>query len=402
MRHKIVSPDLKKPILTKRNVRSRCRPPRGFTSAAKCLMPSIVSVTCLFVLSMVAAADSRLTVPPGFEVSVFAADVPNARQITAGGDGLYYVGSRRAGVVYAVVDKDNDFVAEEVVIIARDLYMPSGVAYRDRTLFVAEVDRIIAFDDINDRYRESPVPRTVYDKLPSDAHHGWKSIEFGPDGALYIPVGAPCNVCQVADPHGTILRLNIDTQESTVVARGVRNSVGLAWHPVSGELWFSDNGRDMLGDDLPPGEINRLRTEGAHFGFPFRHGGQVDDPQFGTQGDGHSFTPPAIELGAHVAPLGITFYTGSRFPAEYRHNLFVAEHGSWNRSRKAGYRVMRASFDAAGELLAYQPFISGWLIGESHWGRPVDFEQLADGSLLVTDDHSGVVYRVTYRGEHAD
>jgi glucose/arabinose dehydrogenase len=236
----------------------------------------------------------------------------------------------------------------------------------------------------------------VFDKLPSDGHHGWKFIAFGPDGALYIPVGAPCNVCEVKDPYGTILRLDVATGALEVIARGVRNSVGFDWHPRTQELWFSDNGRDMLGDDVPPGELNRIAQTGRHFGFPYIHGGDIVDPEFGKASETVSFEKPAWQLGAHVAPLGMMFYTGREFPEEYRGSLLVAEHGSWNRSRKVGYRVMRAVFDPDAAISSYVPFITGWLQGEAYWGRPVDFEQLPDGSVLVSDDHAGAIYRISY------
>lgn len=356
----------------------------------------LIGISASSVTSAAALMLDRLKVPDGFSVAVFSDGVADARQMARGTSGVIYVGSRRAGSVYAVVDGDGDKRADHVHTIATGLYMPSGVAYHDGTLYVAEVNRVIAFDAIDSNFRSEPKPRIVFDRLPADGHHGWKFIAFGPDNALYIPVGAPCNVCEVEDPYGTILRLDVATGKLDVVARGIRNSVGFDWHPRTQELWFSDNGRDMMGDEVPPEEINRISQSGQHFGFPYVHGGDIPDPEFGTDAKPASYEQPAWQLGAHVAPLGVMFYTGREFPEEYRGSLLVAEHGSWNRSRKAGYRVMRAIFDADGAIQSYVPFITGWLQGEANWGRPVDIEQLADGSVLVSDDQAGVIYRISY------
>jgi glucose/arabinose dehydrogenase len=236
----------------------------------------------------------------------------------------------------------------------------------------------------------------VTDRFPSDGHHGWKFIRFGPDGMLYVPVGAPCNVC-TADPerYALISRIKIDGGGYEVVARGVRNSVGFDWHPETSELWFTDNGRDMLGDDLPADELNRVARAGLHFGFPYCHQGDTPDPEFGRGRACAEFTPPAANLGAHVAALGMRFYTGSQFPAEYRNNIFIAEHGSWNRSKKVGYRIQRVVV-AEGKVVKQEVFAQGWLQGESTGGRPVDIEVMRDCALLVSDDHTGAIYRITY------
>lgn len=341
----------------------------------------------------------RIKLPEGFSISLFAKGVRNARQLTRGPEGILYVGTLRAGVVYAVVDEDGDNRADKVYTIAEGLYMPSGVAYRDGTLYVAEVNRILAFDGIDGNINSPPKPRVVFDQLPENSHHGWKFIEFGPDGKLYVPIGAPCNVCNVSDPYGTILRVNIEHGSYEVVARGIRNSVGFAWHPRTDELWFTDNGRDMMGDDIPPDELNRITRSDQHFGFPYIHSGEIVDPQYGTNVRPDDYTKPAWKLGAHVAPLGPLFYTGTQFPQEYQLDLLIAEHGSWNRSRKSGYRVMRAHFDPDGTITHYEPFATGWLVGEKNWGRPVDLEQLPDGSIVVSDDYAGVLYRISY--DHA-
>ncbi len=355
----------------------------------------VISVLFGVVCSVSAVPLERIKLPAGFSISHFA-NVPNARQLARGGPGIVYVGTRSVGAVYAVVDEDGDMHADRVHTIAIGLYMPSGVAYRDGTLYVAEVNRILAFDEIDQNLSTPPKPRIVFDQLPRDSHHGWKFIEFGPDGGLYIPVGAPCNVCNVDDPYGTILRVNVDDGGMEIVARGIRNSVGFAWHPRTRELWFTDNGRDMMGDDIPPGELNRVTEFGQHFGFPYVHGGEVLDPIYGKDVALDDYVKPALKLGAHVAPLGPLFYTGNQFPHEYQGDLLVAEHGSWNRSRKSGYRIMRTRFDPSGKILRYEPFATGWLVGEANWGRPVDLEQMSDGSIIVSDDHAGVLYRIAY------
>ena len=354
---------------------------------------------CLFAaaaLSANAFSTSDLEVPAGFTVTTFTAKVPNARQMALGSDGVLYVGTRSAGVVYAAVDHDKDYVADEVHVIASDLYMPSGLAFRDGSLYVAEIHRILCFDDIQQTLSGRPDPVVVYDALPTHDHHGWKSIAFGPDGWLYVPVGSPCNVCEVEPPFGTILRMRADGTDVDVYASGIRNSVGFDWHPVTAALWFSDNGRDWMGDNLPPGELNRASEAGLHFGFPYIHGGDVTDPDYGRQHKPADYTPPAHKLDAHVAPLGIEFYVGKQFPAEFHHALFVAEHGSWNRSRKVGYRVMVARVSEEGRVLSYEPFVTGWLQGEANWGRPVDIEIMPDGSMLISDDQKGAVYRISY------
>ena len=334
----------------------------------------------------------RLEAPTGFQVELFAS-VPNARQMALGRSTLF-VGSMRAGRVYALPLK----TPRKPVVIASDLDMPVGVAYRDGDLYVSAVNRILRLRDIESSLHDPPRPEVVSEAYPTDGHHGWKFIAFGPDGKLYVPVGAPCNVCE-ADPerYATITRLDTETGKIEVIARGVRNSVGFDWHPQSGELWFTDNGRDWLGDDAPPDELNRVSRTGAHFGYPYCHGGRIADPELGNRRRCAEFVPPAQNLGAHVASLGMRFYTGTRFPARYRHAVFIAEHGSWNRSRKSGYRVSVVRLQN-NRALSYEPFVTGWLEGESAWGRPADVLVMPDGSLLVSDDLAGAIYRVTYHG----
>jgi glucose/arabinose dehydrogenase len=339
----------------------------------------------------------RVRLPPGFEISVFAEGVKNARSMALGDKGWLFVGTMGAGNVYAIHHDGKR--ALETITIASGLNMPNGVALKDGALYVAEVNRVWRYDAIEAGLpRSVPRPVLVYDKYPSDRHHGWKFIRFGPDGWLYVPVGAPCNVCDRGDPYASITRIKADGSEMEIVARGVRNSVGFDWHPGTGELWFTDNGRDMLGDDVPPDELNHLTKAGMHFGFPYCHGGEVPDPDFGAKRRCDEFTPPALKFGAHVASLGVRFYTGTMFPSEMRNQLFIAEHGSWNRSRKSGYRVMRARIEN-GKVVEHAVFAEGFLDKErdSAWGRPVDVQVMPDGALLVSDDSANAIYRISYR-----
>ncbi len=345
-----------------------------------------------------------LEAPAGFQVSVFAENVPNARQLAKSPSGIIYAGSRREGKVYAIVDDDNDFKADTVYIIADGLRLPSGIAYKDGSLYVAAVSEIWRFDDIDEQLSSPPEPVLVTDEYPTEGHHGWKYLGFGPDGKLYVPVGAPCNVCNHEEENpifSTITRINPDGTGREIVARGVRNSVGFAWHPETDNLWFTDNGRDWLGDDTPACELNELTEEGQHFGFPYLHGNDVWDPEFGDEGKERSeeFVRPVVELGPHVAPLGMIFYTGDMFPTAYKNTALIALHGSWNRSEKIGYEVVQVRFDEDGNVTRYAPFITGWLGEEEEVrGRPVSILQLDDGSILISDDQSGKIYQVTYKG----
>ncbi len=369
----------------------------------------LLSVLGLFLLSFRGApADlplDKIKLPPGFEISVFAEDLPNARSLRLTPGGTLFVGTRRAGNVYAVRDTDGDHKADAVYTIAEGLNMPNGVAFRDGALYVAEVNRILRYDDIEAHLDDPPEPVVVYDDLPSDRHHGWKYIDFGPDGKLYVPVGAPCNICDREPPYASILRMNPDGTDVEVYARGVRNTVGFTWDPLTGELWFTDNGRDNIGgqnqditDNSPPCELNHAPRPGMHFGYPYVHGRAILDPEFGEGHNPADYTPPAQELGPHVAPLGVEFYTGEMFPEEYRNQIFIAEHGSWNRRQKIGYRVTLVRLDENRQPTSYEPFAEGWLEGNENWGRPVDLEQMPDGSMLLSDDQNGVVYRITYTG----
>ncbi|HET8942645.1 MAG TPA: PQQ-dependent sugar dehydrogenase [Rudaea sp.] len=338
---------------------------------------------------------SRLELPPGFQVSVYSDQVPSARQMALASGGTLFVGSMRAGNVYALTDADHDGHAERVRVIARNLQLPVGVAFYDGDLYVSAVSRILVFRDIEQHLDQPPAAQIVTDKLPTKTHHGWKFIAFGPDGKLYVPVGAPCNICDPGPEYAKLLRMNADGSHWQDVAHGIRNTVGFDWQPGSGKLWFTENGRDMLGDDLPSDELNRIDRIGEHFGYPYCHQGDTLDQVFGKAHACSDYAAPALKLGAHVASLGMRFYTGKMFPSDYHGAILIAEHGSWNRTRKSGYRVMTVRVNGD-HVISQTPFITGFMQDEKAWGRPVDVQPLADGSVLVSDDLAGAVYRVTY------
>lgn len=342
----------------------------------------------------------RIKLPPGFAIEVWAR-VDNPRQMTLGKHddrgGTLFVGSMQAGKVHAV-SFGADFKARRATEVADGLQRPVGVTYRDGHLFVSAINRILRFDDIEKHLDKPSQAVVVTDRLPRETHHGWKFIAFGPDGKLYVPVGAPCNICE-PDPQrfANIMRMNADGSDPEVFAQGVRNSVGFDWHPQSKELWFTENGRDRLGDDVPPDELNHASRAGMHFGYPYCHGGDIADPEFGATRPCTEFAAPAQKLGPHVASLGMRFYTGTMFPPEYRNQIFIAEHGSWNRSDRIGYRVTLVRLQG-NKVVSYEPFASGWLQDGDIWGRPADVLVLPDGSLLVADDYADTIYRITYRG----
>ncbi|MBN1687340.1 MAG: sorbosone dehydrogenase family protein [Spirochaetales bacterium] len=357
----------------------------------------LIAFLCVTAAAIAQVPLSALQLPQGFTIELYADDVDGARSLTLGSDGTVYIGTRAQGLVYAVPDRNGDGRGDEVIIIDSRLNSPNGVAFRDGDLYVAEIDRILRYDDIGNRLGNPPEPVVVFDELPSDAHHGWKFIAFGPDGRLYIPIGAPCNVCEKSDErYAGISRINYDGTGFEIFAYGIRNTVGFSWHPETGELWFTDNGRDFLGDTRPPDELNRAPVPGLHFGFPYLHGSAVTDPQFGGRGAGIDFTLPELELGAHVAALGMRFYTGTMFPEEYQGQIFIAEHGSWNSTVPVGYRISLVRLEE-GRAVSYEPFITGWLQGRISWGRPVDLLVMPDGSMLISDDKRGAVYRVTHK-----
>ena len=378
--------------------------------------PSVIRNTCRQALAcalVIGAAGAhaeksdihldKLNLPEGFSIEIYADDVPNARHMARGDKGTLFVGSLRPGKVYAIVDENGDNKADSVKVVAEGLTSPTGVAFKDGDLYISAVSKILRLDDIESRLDNPPEPVVITDQFPTERHHGWKYIAFGPDGWLYVPIGAPCNIC---DEKGfaNIQRVKIEGDKvvkTETWAEGVRNTVGFTWHPVTKNLWFTDNGRDMLGDDIPPCELNTAPEPGMHFGYPYCHGDDISDPEFGKEAGGDAkscsaYVPPVQELGPHVAPLGVKFYTGSQFPAEYKNQVLIAEHGSWNRSKKIGYRVTMVTLDEKGKATSYKPFIDGWLQGEQNWGRPVDVLVMPDGAVLISDDQAGVIYRVSY------
>ena len=380
--------------------------PRSRTILTLLLVPiaALVVIGCLYrgyftgMLPSPAGALSEITLPSGFRIAVYAGDVPGARQMAVGPAGVVFVGSRSEGKVYALVDRDGGNRADQVHVVASGLNSPSGIAFRDGALYVGAVNRILRFRDVARDLARPPRPEVVSDAYPSDASHGWKFIAFGPDGKLYVPVGAPCNICTPPGPlHATITRLDLAGGEPEVVARGVRNSVGFDFDPATGDLWFTDNGRDWLGDDQPPDELNHLTKVGEHFGFPFCHGDGIRDPEHNAGRSCGEFTAPARALGPHVAAIGMRFYTGRMFPEKYRGGIFIAEHGSWNRSTPIGYRVSFVKIEN-GRATSYESFASGWLTGGTASGRPADVLVMPDGALLVSDDKAGRIYRISYAG----
>jgi glucose/arabinose dehydrogenase len=337
---------------------------------------------------------SKIKVPPGFKVELWAAGIHNARAMTRGSNGTLFVSSRLpGGSVYAVLDRGGK---REVKTIAKGLDMPNGVAFRDGSLYVAAQNRILRYDGIEDKLDNPGEPVVVIDSLPKHQPHGWKYLAFGPDGKLYFNIGAPCNICIPPDTHANISRVNPDGTGFEYVAHGVRNSVGFDWHPVTKDLYFATHARDWLGEDVPSDRFDVAQKKGLHFGFPYCHQGDILDPEFGKGRSCGEFAPPLLKTGPHVAGNGVQFYTGSMFPPEYQNRVFLAQRGSWNRTQKIGFRVMMVTL-RPGDVPKYEPFAEGWLQGDQVWGRPVYTQQMKDGSLLISDDYAGAIYRVSYQ-----
>ncbi|WP_437368687.1 PQQ-dependent sugar dehydrogenase [Maribacter litoralis] len=341
----------------------------------------------------------ELNLPEGFQIEVYARGVDGARSMAMGDGGTLFVGTRTENNIYAIQDTNGDFKADNVMVLDT-MEVPNGIAMRNGDLYVAQVGSLWKYPNIEGQLDGVVEKELIYDDFPTEFHHGWKYIAFGPDDKLYVPVGAPCNICNRTDEDerfATISRMDPDGTNREIYARGVRNSVGFTWHPDTKQMWFTDNGRDMLGDDIPPCELNTVTEAGQHFGYPFCHGGIVKDPEFGDLHPCSDFVEPALQLDAHVAPLGIKFYTGNMFPAEYKGKAFIAEHGSWNRSKKVGYRIMMVDIED-GAVVNSAPFIDGWLdeVAQKASGRPVDMLMLEDGSMLISDDYGDAIYRVTY------
>ncbi len=348
----------------------------------------------------------KFRLPVGFSISVYSDQVESARGMAVTTSGIVFVGSRdnkkAGGRVYAVVKNDKEGEPPKVVTVAKGLNSPIGVTLLNGSLYVSEMSRVVRFDDIENTYDKSPPLHVVKDDFPKEKWHGEKIIKAGPDGKLYIPIGAPCNVCDKEnEPYSKIYRMNPDGSEFEIYARGVRNSVGFAWHPVTKELWFTDNGRDLLGDNLPSDKLNVAPKSGMHFGFPYCFGGVVADPEFGKKRSCDEFVEPAAKLGPHVASLGLAFNEGTQFPAQYKNQLFIAEHGSWNRTQKIGYRVALITL-SNNKVASDTVFVEGFLQDEVVIGRPVDIAFLPDGSMLISSDNDivkgggGRIYRVTY------
>ena len=378
-------------------------------------MINIFHLSLLFFLSVFSSKNNdldtfleKIVLPDGFKIEIYASDVENARSMTVSPSGTVFVGNRKSDNVFALIDENKDGKVDKKYLITDKLKnMPNGVAFHEGDLYVAEVNKIWVFKDIENKlklidengfYPEDPI--LITDDFPSDKHHGWKYIAIGPDNKLYVPVGAPCNICESRDEiYSTITRMDLDGSNREIYVRGVRNTVGFTWNKETGEMWFTDNGRDMLGDNYPPCELNKVTKPDQHYGYPYCHGGDISDPEFGSKYACEDFIKPMQNLGPHVAPLGLKFYDGDMFPEEYKGDIFIAEHGSWNRTKKIGYRITRVKIKD-NKSVGYEPFISGWLEKDINdaWGRPVDIVILKDGSMLISDDYANVIYRVTYSG----
>jgi len=340
----------------------------------------------------------KLKLPSGFKVELWAHGMPGARMMTAGDNGTVFVGSRTIGRVYAVTESGGQ---RKTQVIAQGLTQPNGVVFRNGALYVAAINRMLRYDGVEEKLSGGlePVDLTQAFQLPSEAHHGWKFLAFGPDNKLYVPIGAPCNICEPSPAHAQIRRYDADGGGMEVVAHGVRNSVGFDFHPRTGELWFTDNGRDWAGEDGPEEELNRLAAPGANYGFPYCHAQGLPDPDIKKANACDGIAKPVALLGPHAASLGMRFYTGQMFPAEYRDRIFVARHGSWNRTEKSGFDVVTVSANPDGTNAKVEPFMTGFLDRQSNnfWGRPTDVMQMRDGSLLVSDEENGAIYRVSYQ-----
>jgi glucose/arabinose dehydrogenase len=345
-----------------------------------------------------AGVPAKLKLQKGFNIDLYAGGVPNARSMRQGDKGTVFVGSRLQDKVHALVDKNGK---REVKVIASGLHRPNGLAFKDGTLYIAELAKISKLEKIEDNLDSPPKPVLVYDKLPTDEPHGWKFIGIGPDNKLYIPIGAPCNVCEPPDTHAQIQRINLDGTGMEVVAKGVRNTVGFDWHPVSKELYFTDNGRDWVAEDVPEDELNRVTKVGQHFGFPHCHQGDFLDPEYGWGKSCDGTEKPIMKTGPHSASLGARFQSGNMFPAKYKNALFFARHGSWNRTKKFGGDIVAVFLNKDGSVKSSEVFISGFLENNSYIGRPVDVLFLKDGSMLISDDFNGAVWRVTYGNQRS-
>jgi glucose/arabinose dehydrogenase len=338
---------------------------------------------------------SKLKLPPGFKAEIWASGILDARGLRQGDQGTVFVSSLFvAGKIYAVQDKGGK---REVKTIAEKLFLPNGIEFHKGSLYVATPKDITRYDNIESNLDNPPKPVMIYDKLPGEVPHGWKFIKIGPDGKLYVPTGAPCNICDIKDGYAQIARMNLDGSGMEVVARGVRNTVGFDFEPKTGDLWFTNNGRDWLSEDLPNDTLHRLSKPGSeHFGYPFCHQGNFSDPEFGWGKNCADYSQPQQLMGAHAGVLGMRFYTGKMFPSQYQGAMFIARHGPWNRTKKYAADVMVAWPDGKGGIAKMEPFMTGLVENNEYLGRPVDVLVMKDGSLLVSDDHNGAIYRISY------
>ena len=343
----------------------------------------------------------KLILPDGFSIEIYA-NVRNARQMSLGDDGTVYVGtrSRAGGRIFAIPDANRDGKADEVITITSGLKRPSGLTYHNGDLYIGAISRIYKISNIENSYRNKPDPEVIFSNLPDKTHHGWKFLEFGPDGLLYIPIGAPCNICEPEEEFATLNTLDINNPELgiTKYAMGIRNTVGFDWDPKTDDLWFTDNGGDGLGDEMPADELNHAPKSGLHFGYPYIHQGDTQDPNYGTEKKAEDYIAPAQKLAPHAGAIGMAFYKGDMFPPKYKNNIIIAEHGSWNRTDEAGHTGHMLTFVTIqnGKAVSYEPFITGFLQNNKAWGRPSDILELKDGSLLIADDEANAIYRLTY------
>jgi glucose/arabinose dehydrogenase len=343
----------------------------------------------------------KINLPPGFSVQIWANGLPGGRAMARGDQGKIYVGTRIIGRVYEITDNGD---RRSVRVVIDKLVQPSGVAFANGSLYVMAINRVLRFDGIESNPNVQPVDLTDKFQLPPEQHHNWKYIRFGPDKKLYVPFGAPCNICEPPAQYAQIRRYNPDGSGMEVIARGVRNTQGFDWNPKTGELWFTDHGRDWLGDDVPQDELNRLSKAGAFFGFPYCHAQGVPDPDFKKVDACKDVTKPVTLMGPHAAAMGVIFYTGNMFPAQYKDTLFVARKGSWNRNTPFGFDVVNIKLGADGSNPKITPFMSGFIDAKdgkyNFWGRPAYLLQMPDGALLVSDEQSGTIFRVSYSAKN--
>jgi len=341
-----------------------------------------------------ATVPGKLKLQKGFNIELFAGQVPNARSMRQGDKGTIFVGSRLQDKVHYITESGGK---RDVKVLVSGLYRPNGLAIKDGTLYIAELSKISKIEKVEDNLDKSPKPVEVYSDLPKDEAHGWKFIGIGPDNKLYIPIGQPCNNCLPPDTHAQIRRINLDGSGMEVIAKGVRNTVGFDWHPVSKELYFTDNGRDWASEDVPEDELNRVTKVGQHFGSPFCYQGDFLDPEFGWGRSCDEFEKPVLKTGPHSASLGMRFYTGGNFPAKYKNAIFIARHGSWNRTKKFGGDILAVFLNPNGTVKSTEVFISGFLGPDNNYiGRPADVLFTKDGSMLISDDYNGAIWRVSY------